>query len=252
LLGSLEWAIENSSVIAQHQLGRKLDDDMGFFVPAKLKFKSLASTRVLPRGSNYRSREPSTAPEVHPPLKILHISTRLILGGSQENTVLSCEGQARLGHEVHLAFGPIYGPEGSLLDRVQGFNKRCASGEETTADGRACAPIRTHTIPHLIRELNPRSDRRGLEELKQLIRELEPDIVHTHSSKAGILGRAAACSVFRQAAYQKLVQNSPSGQRVRWHYTPRGIVHTIHGPPFMPLEGSSLQRLKTRAVNKHL
>lgn len=52
------------------------------------------------------------------PRRILHISTRLILGGSQENTVLSCEGQSALGHDVHLAFGPIYGPEGSLLDRV--------------------------------------------------------------------------------------------------------------------------------------
>jgi hypothetical protein len=67
LLGSLEWAIENSSVIAQHQLGRKLDDDMGFFVPAKLKFKSLASTRVLPRGvtieaANRRQLQKSTRP----------------------------------------------------------------------------------------------------------------------------------------------------------------------------------------------
>ena len=52
-------------------------------------------------------------------LRILHISTRLILGGSQENTVLSCEGQSRAGHEVHLAYGPIYGPEGSMLERVQ-------------------------------------------------------------------------------------------------------------------------------------
>ena len=72
-------------------------------------------------------------------MRILHISTRLILGGSQENTVLSCEGQARPphGHDVHLAFGPIYGPEGSLLERVQKFR---------TADGRG---ITTHVVPHL-------------------------------------------------------------------------------------------------------
>ena len=56
-------------------------------------------------------------------MRILHLSTRLILGGSQENTVLSCEGQSRLGHEVHLAFGPIYGPEGSMLPRVKAFNR---------------------------------------------------------------------------------------------------------------------------------
>ncbi len=53
------------------------------------------------------------------PLRIMHISTRLILGGSQENTVLSAEGQADLGHAVSMVYGPIYGPEGSLLDRVR-------------------------------------------------------------------------------------------------------------------------------------
>ena len=52
-------------------------------------------------------------------MRIMHISTRLILGGSQENTILSCEGQALAGNEVALVFGPIYGPEGSLRDRAQ-------------------------------------------------------------------------------------------------------------------------------------
>lgn len=136
-------------------------------------------------------------------MRILHISTRLILGGSQENTVLSCEGQASLGHDVHLAFGPIYGPEGSLLDRVQSFR---------TSDGRG---ITTHVVPHLEREIMPRTDWLGYGELCRLIRELKPDIVHTHSSKAGILGRGAAWRELR----------GRSGGR--W-----GVVHTIHGPPF--------------------
>src|SRR5436189_3777957 len=98
-------------------------------------------------------------------MRILHISTRLILGGSQENTVLSCEGQARLGHDVHLAFGPIYGPEGSLLERVESFR---------TQDGRA---ITTHVVPHLVRALSPLADYRCYRELQSLIRTLRPDIV---------------------------------------------------------------------------
>src|SRR5262245_13529412 len=121
-------------------------------------------------------------------VRILHISTRLILGGSQENTVLSCEGQARLGHDVHLAFGPIYGPEGSLLERVQTFR---------TSDGRG---ITTHVVPDMIRAIHPLRDWRAIGQLKQLIAELKPDIVHTHSSKAGIIGRAAAWDVFSRAA----------------------------------------------------
>ena len=149
-------------------------------------------------------------------MKILHISTRLILGGSQENTVLSCEGQARLGHEVHLAYGPIFGPEGSLFERAREFR---------TPDGR---PILMHEIPDLCREVRPLRDRRCLGQLRGLIDRIRPDIVHTHSSKAGILGRLAAWR--------------DNGRRC-------GVVHTIHGPPFMPLEGGMWRRARIKAIN---
>lgn len=148
-------------------------------------------------------------------MRILHVSTRLILGGSQENTVLSCEGQARLGHEVHLAFGPIYGPEGSLLARVQAF--RTATG----------AGVTTHVVPDMVRQVHPLRDVRAYRQLRALIGQLRPDVVHTHSSKAGIIGRAAA-----------------------WASRPRpATVHTIHGPPFMPVEGGLASRAKVRVNN---
>lgn len=175
----------------------------------------------------------------HVPLRILHISTRLILGGSQENTVLSCEGQARLGHRVHLAFGPIYGPEGSLLARIERFNLRCRAGEERTESGGEVCPIVTHTVPHLVREVSLSADRRCSRELRDLISRLSPDIVHTHSSKAGILGRCAAHAVLARA--------TPHAFRVG-RASPR-IIHTIHGPPFMPVEGPPMKRLKTRLTN---
>ncbi|MEM9083075.1 MAG: glycosyltransferase family 4 protein [Planctomycetota bacterium] len=148
-------------------------------------------------------------------MRILHISTRLILGGSQENTVLSCEGQSRLGHEVHLAFGPIYGPEGSFLPRVDTFN---AAAEQ---------PITTHVIDDMVRELNPVRDWKALRQTRSLIDAIQPDIVHTHSSKAGVIGRLAA-----------------------WRSKARpGIVHTVHGPPFMPVEGSFLSQQKIKRKN---
>lgn len=153
-------------------------------------------------------------------MRILHISTRLILGGSQENTVLSCEGQARLGHDVHLAFGPIYGPEGSLIERAERFR---------TGDGRR---IVHHIVPHLEREIMPLSDWRCLGELKRLIRELTPDIVHTHSSKAGILGRAAAWATLHQNRDHKGAGRPPMG-----------VVHTIHGPPFHQYQSAPKNRL---------
>jgi len=156
-------------------------------------------------------------------MRILHVSTRLILGGSQENTVLSCEEQARRGHEVHLAFGPIHGPEGSLLTRVQAFNRGVL--------GTPIRPIGLHEIAGLVREVRPLQDLRTVGALETLIERLTPDVVHTHSSKAGIVGRMAAWNVRR---------------RVKGTLR---IVHTIHGPPFMPVEGSPAQRMKIRALN---
>ncbi|MGN6625690.1 MAG: glycosyltransferase family 4 protein, partial [Tepidisphaeraceae bacterium] len=54
-------------------------------------------------------------------MKIVHIITRLIVGGAQENTLLSCEGQHDLGHQVTLITGPGIGPEGSLMERAQAY-----------------------------------------------------------------------------------------------------------------------------------
>lgn len=141
-------------------------------------------------------------------MRIMHISTRLILGGSQENTVLSCEGQASppYGHDVSLVYGPIYGPEGSLLDRVKRFR---------APDGRAIEAIET---PNLVREVAPLTDRRCLRDLRAIIRDWRPDVVHTHSSKAGILGRLAAWDPGRGAPRVPCV------------------IHTVHGPPFHEYE----------------
>jgi len=83
----------------------------------------------------------------------------------------------------------------------------------------------------MVREIAPIKDWRGRRELRALIGRLEPDIVHTHSSKAGIIGRAAAWDVLRRS------RGRP------------GIVHTIHGPPFMPVEGGAVGRAGVRAKN---
>lgn len=129
-------------------------------------------------------------------MRILHISTRLIVGGSQENTLLSAMGAVERGHQVAIAHGPIYGPEGSLLPRIE--RERAIEAIE---------------VPDLVRELAPLGDVRCLDQLRHLIRQWRPDVVHTHSSKAGILGRAAA-----------------------WKERTRVIVHTIHGLPFHPFQ----------------
>ena len=147
-------------------------------------------------------------------MKIMHISTRLIMGGSQENTVLSCMGQSDSGHEVSLVYGPIHGPEGSMLPEVE-----------------AHGGIEAIETPNMVRQIAPIRDLRCLRDLTRLIRTMRPDVVHTHSSKAGILGRHAA----RRAG------------------TPV-IIHTIHGLPFHPYQSEVKNRifieLESRAAER--
>ena len=142
--------------------------------------------------------------------------------------MLSCMGQSRLGHRVHLAYGPIFGPEGSHLGTIERFNARVREGLE----GELATEVGLHELPHMVREINPIKDHFCFHrDLKGLFAATDPDVVHTHSSKAGILGRWAAWKFMKKAG------------------KPVAVVHTIHGPPFMPVEGSAANRLKVRFKN---
>src|SRR6186997_1568060 len=104
-------------------------------------------------------------------MKIVHVITRLIVGGAQENTILSCEGQHARGHDVTLITGPPIGPEGSLMERA-------------TRGG-----YRVIVVDKMRRAINPLRDWQTYHKLIRLIEDLKPDVVHTHSSKAGIIAR---------------------------------------------------------------
>src|SRR5690348_6006472 len=93
-------------------------------------------------------------------LRIVHIITRLIVGGAQENTLLSCEGQHDLGHEVTLITGPPIGPEGSLLDRAQKHG------------------YRVEVLDAMRRAILPGKDYLTYRTLVRRLRELKPDVVH--------------------------------------------------------------------------
>jgi glycosyltransferase involved in cell wall biosynthesis len=108
------------------------------------------------------------------PIRVLHIITRMIVGGAQENTLLSVEGlDRRPEYEVTLASGVDNGPEGELLSRAR-----------TTT--------RLVIIPELGRDISPLADLKAFWKLYRVIKRGRYHIVHTHSSKAGVLGRLAA------------------------------------------------------------
>jgi glycosyltransferase involved in cell wall biosynthesis len=130
-------------------------------------------------------------------MRVTHIITRLVVGGAQENTVASVLGlRQKPGVEVHLLSGPTTGPEGSLEPEL------------------ARLPDLLTRVPALVRPVHPLKDWLALRQLEKILREQQPDIVHTHSGKAGILGRLAA----RRAGVPV-------------------IIHHIHGPSFGPFQG---------------
>lgn len=107
-------------------------------------------------------------------IKVLHVITRLIVGGAQENTLFTIAGLDKIRYDVMLASGPSIGPEGDMQDFVNKHN------------------IPFVKIPELVREIHPVKDIAAFIKLCNLIKKERFDIVHTHTSKAGILGRLAA------------------------------------------------------------
>ena len=143
-------------------------------------------------------------------MRVTHIITWLVIGGAQENTLATIRGlRQKPGLDVKLISGPTTGPEGSL---------------ESDA---ASVPGLLTTVPELVRPVHPPKDFIALRKLEQLLREQKPDIVHTHSGKAGILGRIAA---------------KRAGVPV--------IIHHIHGPSFGNFQGA-LANFVFTAAERH-
>ena len=120
--------------------------------------------------------------------RVVHVITRLLRGGTEENTMLCCRAQAAEGYEVCLAYGrssseAYWAAQASNIDFV--------------------------AIPSLVHPISLRADFSALVELIRTFRRARPDVVHTHQSKAGILGRLA-------------------GRLAR----ARAVVHTVHIIPF--------------------
>jgi glycosyltransferase involved in cell wall biosynthesis len=105
------------------------------------------------------------------PLRIAHVITRLVNGGADENTVISCNQAVRAGHSVILIHGAQTQPE--ILAAVD-------------------TRVEIVELCSLVQPIAPLGDMRALCDLMRTFRRHRPDVVHTHTSKAGILGRLAA------------------------------------------------------------
>ncbi|MFN3550540.1 MAG: glycosyltransferase family 4 protein [Endomicrobiia bacterium] len=133
-------------------------------------------------------------------IKVLHIITKLELGGAQQNTLYTVENLNKEKFDVCLISGC-----GGILDEKAKLISKTKN-------------VKLFFVKNLIREINPIKDFIALIELIILLNKIKPDIVHTHSSKAGILGRWA--TFFVNVIYK--IRNKKNVK----------IIHTFHGFAF--------------------
>ena len=138
-------------------------------------------------------------------MKVLHVIARMNVGGTARYIEELIDGATEFGYEAELATGYVQGQEVESA----GFNKKT-----------------THRIAHLGRKISPINDLRAYYELKKVITQVNPDIIHSHTFKAGLLARL-----------------SP-GQFKR--------IHTFHGHLFEDQSFSALQKFVILRAEKYL
>ena len=138
-------------------------------------------------------------------MKVLHVIARMNVGGTARYIEELLDGATGLGYEAELATGYVQGQE---VESV-GFNKKT-----------------THRIAHLGRKISPINDLRAYYELKKVIAQVNPDIIHSHTFKAGLFARLVPGEFKR--------------------------VHTFHGHLFEDQSFSALQKFVISRVEKYL
>lgn len=108
------------------------------------------------------------------PPRILHVITRLDTGGSAMNTIVSADRLREHGFETVLVYGRTHDPDSAVQREL----------ERRRLDARLMAV--------LVRNPAPVRDCMAIAALGRLLAQEKFDLMHTHTSKAGILGRIAA------------------------------------------------------------
>lgn len=132
-------------------------------------------------------------------IKILRIIARLNIGGPAIHTVLLTEGMGKTRFESLLVCGRISKSEGDMFYYAQERN------------------VKPYFVPELQREISFLKDIIAFGKIYKVIKRENPDIIHTHTAKAGVLGRLAAL------LYNLL--NFLNGKHLK-------LIHTFHGHIF--------------------
>ncbi|MCD7112827.1 glycosyltransferase family 4 protein [Limosilactobacillus agrestis] len=143
----------------------------------------------------------------HPKMKILYCITSSSWGGAQLHVLELCADQLARGNEVTF----IVGNKGPLLDKVKQLKG-----------------VKVILLPSLVREISPTNDIKAIVELRKIIKSESPDIVHLHSSKAGVIGRLSSIGLRRKIK----------------------VIFTVHGWAFTDGVSSRLKKSLYRIIEK--
>lgn len=159
--------------------------------------------------------------------RVLHVITRLTLGGSAENTVASMVGLAAAGYGGPLAVG-------------------IAESDHVSVDDARRRGVTLVDVPGLGREVGPR-DVVALAQLLAVMRRERPAIVHTHTSKAGFVGRLAA-----RLARVPAVIHQPHGHIFYGYYGPRRTAFYVSLERLAARWTDRIVTLTARGTEEHL
>ena len=120
-------------------------------------------------------------------MRILQIITRVNQGGTAKWIEVLAEGLRESGIENYVAAGRV---------------------SKNESEDPVFTLLGGISIEHLNNSINPLNDLKAFVETRRLIKQYQPDVLNTHTSKAGVIGRMAALSLFR---------NRPI------------LIHTFHG-----------------------
>lgn len=140
-------------------------------------------------------------------MKIMYCITSSSWGGAQLHVFELCKDQIKRGNEVIF----VVGSKGPLLNKIKSING-----------------VKIILLSSLRREISPLNDIRAIFELRSLIKDERPNILHLHSSKAGTLGRLACIGLRKQTK----------------------VIFTVHGWSFTDGIPSAFKRKLFRNVEK--
>jgi glycosyltransferase involved in cell wall biosynthesis len=133
-------------------------------------------------------------------VKVLRVIARLNVGGPALHVAYLTEGLADRGYDTTLVAGSL------------------ARGEESMAQVAQQRGARIVTLPHLARDISPLNDALAVFRLADLIRKERPQILHTHTAKAGFVGRIAA--LLAGDARPPIVVHTFHGHVLRGYFSP--------------------------------